>query len=166
MRQIAVLDHLLDIVGDIGPEITAAQGELAHRHLRVPNIEQHHCLDVVDVVNAEPLQLQLDDLQELTMKALDQRNHFEVEVVHCKPLVRPSFPRRGLGAVSSAKGVALSTFHAGATPASVKKTSFARIALRPSPSEPENRERSFSLCVARRRLSAPATALAQLPYNS
>ena len=59
----------------------------------VANIKQHHCLDVVDVVNTESLQLKLDDLQELTMKALDQRNHFEVEVVHCKPLVRP-FPRR------------------------------------------------------------------------
>src|SRR5260370_5988984 len=94
MRQIAVLDHLLDIVGDVGSQITAAQGELAHRHLRIPDIEQHHCLDVVDVVNAEPLQLQLDDLQELTMKALDERNHFEIRVVHCKPLVRPSFPRR------------------------------------------------------------------------
>src|SRR5689334_9270829 len=94
MRQIAVLDHLLDVVGDVGPEITAAQGELAHRHLRVPNIEQHHCLDVVDVVNTESLQLKLDDLQELTMKALDQRNHFQVEVVHCNPLVRPSFQRR------------------------------------------------------------------------
>ena len=93
MRQITVLDHLLDVVGDVGPEITAAQGELAHGHLRVPNIEQHHCLDIVDVVNAESFQFQLDDLQELTMKALDQRNHFEVEVVHCKPLVRP-FPRR------------------------------------------------------------------------
>src|SRR5271168_962692 len=94
MRQIAVLDHLLDVVGDVGSEITAPQGELPNGHLRIPNIEQHHRLDVVDVVNAEPFQLQLDDLQELTMKALDQRNHFEVEVVHCKPLVRPAFPRR------------------------------------------------------------------------
>src|SRR5438270_9552375 len=93
MRQISVLDHLLDVVGDVGSEITAAQRELTHGHLCVPNIEQHHCLDIVDVVNPESLQFQFDNLQELTMKALDQRNHFEVEVVHCKPLVRP-FPRR------------------------------------------------------------------------
>ena len=39
-------------------------------------IEKHHCLDVVDVVNPEPLQLQLDHLQELTVKTLDVRNDF------------------------------------------------------------------------------------------
>src|SRR6204780_5949191 len=51
LHGIAVLEHLLDVVGDVGAEIAAAQGQLADRHLEIADIEQDHRLHVVDVVD-------------------------------------------------------------------------------------------------------------------
>src|ERR1700722_14047295 len=62
LRQIAVLDHFFDVVRDVRAEIAAPQREFADRHLGVADIEQHHSLDVVDVVNPEPFELELYDL--------------------------------------------------------------------------------------------------------
>src|SRR5215471_8553086 len=75
LQQIAVLDHLLDVVGDVGAEVAAAQGQLADRHLGIPDIKQHHALHVVDVVDAESVELELDDFKKMPVKPLDQRNH-------------------------------------------------------------------------------------------
>ena len=50
--------------------------EFADRHFGITNIEKHHGLDVVDVVNPQPFQLQLHHLQELAVKTLDVRNDF------------------------------------------------------------------------------------------
>src|SRR5208283_2645738 len=82
LRQISVLDHLLDIVGDVGAEIATAQHEFADGHLGITDIKQYHPLDVVDVVDPQPIELKLYHLQELPVKAFDQRDHFEIHVVH------------------------------------------------------------------------------------
>src|SRR5271169_2970365 len=39
LYQIAVFDHLLDVVGDVRAEITAAQRQFADGHLRISNVE-------------------------------------------------------------------------------------------------------------------------------
>src|SRR5271166_4584574 len=82
LHEIAVFDHLLDVVGDVRAEIAAAQRQFADGHLRVSDVEQHHPLDVVDVVDAETFELKLHHLQEVTVQALDQRDYFEIRVGH------------------------------------------------------------------------------------
>src|SRR5947209_2515122 len=67
LRQISVLDHLLDVVRDVRAEIAALQRELADRHLRVADIEQHHSLNVIDVVDPEPFELQLYDFEKMAV---------------------------------------------------------------------------------------------------
>src|SRR3954465_2619887 len=89
LRQIVVLDHLLDIIGNVGAEIAAAQGQLADGHLGVADVEQHHALHVVDVVNAEPVELELHHFEKMAVKPLDQRNHLKITVVHRSLVWRP-----------------------------------------------------------------------------
>jgi hypothetical protein len=85
MREIFVLHHLLDVIGDIRAEIAPAQSEFADCHFGITYIEKHHCLDVVDVVNPPPLQLQLHHLQELAVQTLDIRKDFQVWIIHRLP---------------------------------------------------------------------------------
>jgi hypothetical protein len=39
-------------------------------------------LDVVDVVDPEPFELEFDDLEKVTVKTLDERNHFKIRAIH------------------------------------------------------------------------------------
>jgi hypothetical protein len=57
VREIFVLHHLPDVIGDVRAEIASSQSQFANCHLGVTNVEKHHCLDIVDVVNPEPFQL-------------------------------------------------------------------------------------------------------------
>src|SRR6202040_851208 len=82
LRQIPVFDHLLDVVRDVRAEIAAPQCELADRHLRVADIEQHHSLNVVDVVDPEPFELELYDLEKMAVESLDERNHLQISGIH------------------------------------------------------------------------------------
>src|SRR5215467_9272492 len=59
LGEIAVLDHLFDIVRNVRAQITAAEGELTDAHLRFADIKQHQSLEMIDVVNAKPFQLEL-----------------------------------------------------------------------------------------------------------
>src|SRR5580704_1582104 len=77
-----IIPHFLDVVRDVRAEIAAAQGEFADGHFRVTNIVQHHTLDVVDVVNAEPIELELHHLQKITVETLNQRNYFGIRINH------------------------------------------------------------------------------------
>src|SRR6202140_6026622 len=70
LNEIAVVDHLLDVVGDVRSEIAAAQRQLADRHLGVPDVEQHHALHVVDVVDAKPVEFKFDDFEEMPVESL------------------------------------------------------------------------------------------------
>ena len=60
----------------------AQQRQLADGHFRVADVEQHHSLDIVDVMNSKPFELEFHDFQEVTMKALDERNYFKICVIH------------------------------------------------------------------------------------
>jgi Domain of unknown function (DUF427) len=50
-------------------------------------------------MGCEPFQLQLHHLQELTVKALDVRNDFEVWIIHIQPPSRHAVPERLAGAL-------------------------------------------------------------------
>src|SRR6516164_2152827 len=78
LHEIAVFDHLLDIVRDVRAKVAAPQSEFPDGHLGIADAEQHHPLNVVDVVYPEPLELELHQFQELPVKALDERNDFEI----------------------------------------------------------------------------------------
>src|SRR6266446_2135189 len=80
LLEIPVLDHLLDVVRDVRAEIAAAQRQFADGHLCIADIKQHHPLDIVDIVDPEPIELELHPLQELTVQALEERNHFEIHI--------------------------------------------------------------------------------------
>src|SRR6266566_7258365 len=82
LNDVASLDHLLDVVGNVRSEIAAAQGQFADRHLGIADVEKHHALHVVDVVDAEPVELELDDFEEMPVKSLDQRNRLKITVRH------------------------------------------------------------------------------------
>src|ERR1043166_2612849 len=82
LRQIAVFDQLFDIVRDVGAKIAAAVRQLGGRHHGVPDVEQHHTLHVVDVVNAERVELQLRDVEKLSVKPLDKRDDVQIAVSH------------------------------------------------------------------------------------
>ena len=75
VHKILVLHHLLDVIGDVRAKITTAQCEFANGHFYIANIEKHHCLNVVDIVNPGAFQLQLHHLQELAVKTLNERNY-------------------------------------------------------------------------------------------
>ena len=78
MVQIADIDELLDVVGDVGAEIAPAQRQLADRQLVGPDIEQNQRLDVVDVLNAQTVEFSPHEFEKLAMQPLDQRDHIEI----------------------------------------------------------------------------------------
>src|ERR1700731_2855020 len=80
--EIPALNHLLDVVGDVRPEVIAAQRQLTDRDLGVPDVEQHHGLHVVDVVYPEPVELKLDNFQVMPVKPLNQRDDLKIVVAH------------------------------------------------------------------------------------
>src|SRR5438309_5732499 len=82
LRQISILDHLLDVVRDVRAEIAAPQRELADGHFRVADIEQHHPLNVVDVMDPEPFELELYDFEKMAVESLDERNDLQVCGIH------------------------------------------------------------------------------------
>src|SRR6266568_6415606 len=90
LHEVVVLDHLLDVVGNVRAQITAPQRQLADGHLGVADVEQHQALHVVDVVDAKPFELQLHDFEKMAVKPLDQRNHLEIPVRHHSLIWRPT----------------------------------------------------------------------------
>ena len=82
LEQIAVLDHLLDVVGYVRAQVIAALGEFAHRQLLLADIEEDQGLNVVEVTNAQAVQLGLDHFKALAVQTLDQRYSFDVNAFH------------------------------------------------------------------------------------
>ena len=68
--EVAVFDHLFDVIGDIRPKITASKGQLTDRHLSITDVEQHQCLHVINVVDPEIFELKFYDLKQVTVQAL------------------------------------------------------------------------------------------------
>ena len=60
LNKIAVLDHLLDVVRNIRPEIVASRRQFADGEIVVADIVQDQALNVVDIVDTSPFQLGLD----------------------------------------------------------------------------------------------------------
>src|SRR3954465_2112918 len=89
LRQIVVLDHLLDVIGDVGAEIAAAQGQLADGHLGVADVEQHHALHVVEVVNAVPVEFQFDNFEKPAVKLFDKGDDLQISLGHNDLLASP-----------------------------------------------------------------------------
>jgi hypothetical protein len=74
LHDIAVVDQLPQVVGDVRSEIAAAQRQFAYRHLGIPDVEQHHPLHVVDVVDGEPIGFEFG---QPPVKPLDQRDNLK-----------------------------------------------------------------------------------------
>jgi hypothetical protein len=92
LHEILVLDQLLEVVGDVGAQIIAAGGELAHGELLLVDVEEDQGLDVVDVLDAEAVELGLDHFQEPAVQPLDQVDADEILVFHVH-LGRPRLRR-------------------------------------------------------------------------
>src|SRR3981189_2144092 len=73
------LDQLLQIVGDVRPEIVAARTQLSGRQLLVAAIVEQERLHRIDVRTAPAIELVLDDVEKPAMKPLDQRQGFELK---------------------------------------------------------------------------------------
>src|SRR5690606_28790200 len=57
LDQVTGLDHFLDVIGYVRTEIIAANREFTNRQIVAANVEKNKPLDVVDVLNAELLEL-------------------------------------------------------------------------------------------------------------
>src|SRR3546814_4671335 len=75
LDEIAVLDHLLHVVGDVRAEVVAALGELADGELLLADVEQDQRLDVVQVADALAVEVGLDDLEALAVEPLRSEEH-------------------------------------------------------------------------------------------
>src|SRR5262249_6691708 len=80
--EVTVLDHLLHVVGDVRAEVVAAVGQFADRQLLVADVEENEGLDVVDVLDAEAIKLELHHFEEVAVQALDEKNRIVIRVRH------------------------------------------------------------------------------------
>ena len=82
MMEIAHLDELLDVVGDVRAEVVAAGAQLARGQLLVADVVEQQRLDAVDVVAAAALELVLDHVEEAAVQPLDQVQRLEIARPH------------------------------------------------------------------------------------
>src|SRR5262245_33826037 len=78
VMQIAHLDELLQIVGNVRAEVVAARAQLTSGKFGIADVEQEQRLHAVDVRTPAPIKLILDDVEQATMKALDKRQGLEI----------------------------------------------------------------------------------------
>ena len=88
MIDIARLDKLLQVVGDVRALIVPARLEFAGRQLGVADIEQQQGLNRIDFRCAGPLKIVLDDIEQPAVQAFDQGQGFQIAVLD---LLSPSF---------------------------------------------------------------------------
>src|SRR6056297_2306602 len=81
---VAGLDELLEVVGDVRALVVAAGLQLARGDFVFADVEEQKRLDGVDVEQAEPLELVLDDVEQEAVQAFDQGETFEI--VRVEPL--------------------------------------------------------------------------------
>ena len=77
--QIAHLDELLDVVGNIGAEIVAARAQFARGQLLVADVVEQQRLHGVDVATIAAVEFVLDDVEQTAVKAFDERQRFEID---------------------------------------------------------------------------------------
>src|SRR3990167_7045793 len=95
MMQIAHLDELLQIVGNVRAEIIAARAQLAGRQLAAVDVEQQERLHAVDVRAVAAVEFVLDHVEQPAMQPLDQRKRLEIKRLQPR-LVRTLRPLSGL----------------------------------------------------------------------
>jgi hypothetical protein len=69
---IAGLNQLLQVVGDIRAEIVAAAGQLSRRQFGVADVVQEQRLHAVHVGTAQAFELILDDVEKQSMQTLNE----------------------------------------------------------------------------------------------
>ena len=72
MVDVAGIDQLLQIVGDVGAEIIAAAGELAGGQLGIADIVEQQSLHAIDVGTAQAFEFVFDHVEQQSMKPLDE----------------------------------------------------------------------------------------------
>ena len=77
---IAEIDQLLEIVGDVGTEIVAAAAQLACGQFGIADVEQQQGLDGIDVGAVGAVELVLDDIEKTAVEPLDQLKRFQIEI--------------------------------------------------------------------------------------
>ena len=82
LLEIAVLDHLLDIIRHVGAQIVTAVGQFADRELLLADVRQDQSLDIVDIGDARSVELHLHDPEKLPMQPLDEPNCPEICLFH------------------------------------------------------------------------------------
>ena len=84
---VAHLDQLLEIVGDVRAEIVAARPQFAGRQLGFADVEQKQRLDAVDVGAAGAVEFVLDHVEQPPMQTLDQRQRLQIKRLEVSPAV-------------------------------------------------------------------------------
>ena len=84
--EVAHLDQLLDVVGDVRAEVVAAGAQLARRQLLVADVVEEQRLDAVDVVAAAALELVLDDVEQAAMEPLHEVQGLQIMRLHRRSL--------------------------------------------------------------------------------
>jgi hypothetical protein len=65
------VDQLLEVIGDVGAMVTAAECQLANGQLFLADVKQDQRLDIVDVADARAVQFSLDNFKTATVKTLN-----------------------------------------------------------------------------------------------
>src|SRR5271156_2284091 len=76
LHQISRLDHLLQVVRDVGAEVIPPQRQFADRELVAADTVEDQALDVVDVLDAQAIKFELQHVERLTVKAFDYVDSF------------------------------------------------------------------------------------------
>src|SRR3954468_25001738 len=85
MMDIAHLDELLEIVGDIRAEIVAARTELAGGQFRLADVEEEQSLYAVHVGTAGTIEFILDHIKQSTVQTLNKRQCLQVKRLQLRP---------------------------------------------------------------------------------
>ena len=79
MAEVAKLNELLDVVGNVRAEIIAAGAQLTRRHIVVADVIQQQCLNRIDIGATATIELVLDHVKEAAVKTLNQGERFKIK---------------------------------------------------------------------------------------
>ncbi len=94
--QKAQINELPDIIGNIGAEVITAGAQLACRYLGVADVVKQKRLHRVNVVAIAPVKFVPDHIEQSMMKALHQRQGFDINGTNIVEVV-PAVVSRGVG---------------------------------------------------------------------
>ena len=85
--EIAHLDKLLDVVGNIRAQIITAGAKLAGGQLLIADVVKKQRLNGVNVSVALAVKLILDHIEQAAMQTLNERESLQIDRTHCVELV-------------------------------------------------------------------------------